>query len=98
MRYVQSTHSSVYKQNLTHGHVVAARDADGDSDHHLADLDGGDIVGLAEADLHAGETVVQVHECWTAAAAAAAAERRKEGKKEQQKYNEKYRYVSDCCL
>lgn len=53
--------------NLTHGDVVAPGDTDGDSDHHLADLDGGDVVGLAEADLHAGESVVEVHECCTEA-------------------------------
>ncbi len=44
--------------------VVAPGDADGDSHNHLADLDGGDVLGLAEADLHAGEAVVEVHESW----------------------------------
>lgn len=47
---------------LTHGDVVTTRDAHGDPHNHLADLHGGDVVRLAQADPHAGQSVIQVHE------------------------------------
>lgn len=47
---------------LTDRDVVSARQTNNDADYHLADLQRGDVVGLAKSNPHASQSVVKVHE------------------------------------